>query len=163
VLSHVIEGKIQFIANFIVNDCRQADSPRLSQRFQPRRDVHSVSVDFTILDEDVPEINPDPQYNPLLLWRSRIPLGHPQLDLDGARDRLHDTWKFDKETVARRSDDATLVLGDLGGDELIAMLAQPRESADFVLSHEAAVSDDIGGENGRKSALNPLLARHCLL
>jgi len=57
-------------------------------------------------------------------------------------------------------DDAALMFGDLGIDEFTAMGAEPSESASFVLTHEAAVADDIGGENAasRRSTRSPLNA-----
>jgi len=42
------------------------------------------------------------------------------------------------------------------------MGSEPSESAGFVLTHEAAVAGDIGGENGRKPALYPLPAQYAL-
>ena len=51
------------------------------------------------------------------------------------------------------------MLGDLGVDEFAAMASEPRESASLVLSHEARITGDIGGENGRKTPLDPLSAQ----
>jgi hypothetical protein len=42
------------------------------------------------------------------------------------------------------------------------MGSEPCESAGFVLTHEAAISGDIGGENGREPAFDPLCAQ-CFL
>ena len=53
-------------------------------------------------------------------------------------------------------------LGDLGIDELAAMDSEPCESAGFVLTHEAAISGDVGGENGREPAFDPLSAQNFL-
>jgi hypothetical protein len=53
------------------------------------------------------------------------------------------------------------VLGDFWIDEFAAMGTKARECAGFVLTHEAAVTGDIGGENGRKTTLYPLPAQLC--
>jgi hypothetical protein len=50
------------------------------------------------------------------------------------------------------------VFGDLRIDVFAAMGSEPREGAGLVLSHEAAVSGDVSGENGRQSTLDPLSA-----
>src|SRR5205814_9410237 len=71
-------------------------------------------------------------------------------------DRLHDALELDEATVARRLDDAPLVLGNLRIDQLAAMGAQPRQRAGLVLAHQTAVAGDIGGENGRQPALHSL-------
>jgi hypothetical protein len=42
------------------------------------------------------------------------------------------------------------------------MRSEPGEGAGLVLSHEAAISGDIGGEDGREPALDPLSAQ-CIL
>ena len=55
-----------------------------------------------------------------------------------------------------------LHFGDLGINQLAAMGSKPRKSAGFVLTHEAAVTGDIGGEDGREPALYTLPAQTVL-
>jgi hypothetical protein len=50
------------------------------------------------------------------------------------------------------------VFGYFRVDEFAAMTSEPRKSARLILTHKAAVTGDIGGENGRKPALYPLPA-----
>ena len=49
-----------------------------------------------------------------------------------------------------------------GIDQFAAMRSEPCEGAGFVLTHEPAVSGDIGGENGREPAFDPLSAQWLL-
>jgi hypothetical protein len=42
------------------------------------------------------------------------------------------------------------------------MGSEPSEGAGLILTHEAAISGDIGGENGREPALDPLFAQSSL-
>jgi hypothetical protein len=42
------------------------------------------------------------------------------------------------------------------------MGSEASQSAGFVLTHEAAVAGDIGGEDGREPAINPLSAQDVL-
>ena len=51
------------------------------------------------------------------------------------------------------------MFGDLRIDQFAAMGSEPRKGGGLILSHEAAVSGDIGGENGRQPALDPFSAR----
>ena len=48
---------------------------------------------------------------------------------------------------------------DLRVNEFAAMGSEPSKRAGFVLPHKAAVTGDIGGKDGRKSALYPLRAQ----
>ncbi len=106
-----------------------------------------------------PRLTADPEYDPLVFRDRGIALGHAALHRDRAGDRLDDTWELDQDAVAGRLYDAALVLGDLRIDQLAAMGSQPRQRAGFVLAHQAAVAGDIGGENGREPALDPLSAQ----
>jgi hypothetical protein len=42
------------------------------------------------------------------------------------------------------------------------MVSEPGKSAGLVLAHETRITDDIGGENGREPAFDPLSAQ-CVL
>jgi len=54
------------------------------------------------------------------------------------------------------------VFDDARIDQFAAMASKPGESPSLVLAHQPAVADDIGGKNGRKPALDPLLAQRFL-
>src|SRR5712692_11583369 len=86
-------------------------------------------------------------------------LGHPTLHRNRTGDRLDHARVLDQEAVAGRFDDATLMLGDLGINEFTPMRPEPREGAGLILTHEAAISGHIGGENGREPAFDPLSAQ----
>lgn len=64
--------------------------------------------------------------------------------------------EFDEDAITGCLDDAALVFGNRGVDEFAAMGSEPCESAGFVLTHEAAISGDIGGENSREPEFDPL-------
>jgi hypothetical protein len=54
------------------------------------------------------------------------------------------------------------MFGDLRVNQFTAMGSEPGKSASLVLAHQPRVSDNIGGENGRESALDPLSAQRFL-
>jgi hypothetical protein len=81
----------------------------------------------------------------LFLGNAAIAIRHPALDRDGTGNGLNDTWELDQEAVSGRLYDPALVFGDFGINQLATMGSKPRESAGFVLTHEAAVTGDIGG------------------
>ena len=67
-----------------------------------------------------------------------------------------------EQPVAGGLDDAPLVLGDLRVDQIAAQRLEARQGAGLVRFHQAAVSRDIGRENGREPALDPLCAQPVL-
>jgi len=92
----------------------------------------------------------------------RVPLGHRLLHRDRAAHRIDDAGEFHQHAVAGGLDDAALVLGDLRVDQLAAEGLEAREGAGLVLAHEPAVSRNIGREDGREPALDPLSAQMSL-
>ena len=100
----------------------------------------------------------DTKVHPLVVRDRGIAFGHTSLDRDRAGKRLDHTRKLRQQTVAGGFDDATLVFGDLRIDELAAMGSQPRQRTGLIMAHQPAISGDIGGEDGRQPALDPLSA-----
>ena len=96
-----------------MDNARDADAARFGHPFQPRRDIHPVAVNVAVLDDDVAEIDADPEDDPLVFGRPRVALIHAPLHCDGAGDSFDDARELDQDAVACRLDDAALVLGDL--------------------------------------------------
>ena len=116
-------------------------------------------MNVVALDDDVAQIDADPEYDPLVFRDRGVALGHPTLHGDRTGDGLNDARELDQDAVAGRLDDAALVVGDLRIDEFTTMRPEPREGAGLIESHEAAISGHISGENGREPALDPLSAQ----
>jgi hypothetical protein len=143
----------------MVADCaRHAHSTGFRQCFDAGGNVHPVSVNVVVRDDYVPEVDPDPQLDPLVVRDRSVAFGHAPLDRDRGGDRLNDTRELDQKAIAGRFHNPALMLGDLRIDEFVSMASEPRESAGLILPHEAAISGDISGENGRQSTLDPLSA-----
>src|SRR5262249_23737530 len=114
------------------------------------------------LDDDVPEIDADAILNASVLGRSGISLRDGRLYFDGAPYRPDDTWEFGDHAVAHQLEDAALVLGDLGPDDLVLQPLQGGERAFVVDPHQAGVADDIGGEDSGEPAFHlPLSKKPC--
>ena len=73
---------------------------------------------------------------------------HAVLDLDGAGDGVHHAGEFGEHAVAGQLDDAALVLGDLGVDQLLAAGLECGERRRLVDAHEPGVADHVGGQYG---------------
>ena len=87
---------------------------------------------------------------------------HPLLHRDRAGDGFDNAREFDQDAVAGGLDDAALVLGDIGIDQLAAQRLEARQGAGLVLAHQPAIPRDIGREDGREPALDPLCAQGTL-
>ncbi len=95
--------------------------------------------------------------NAALLGDVRLPLAHCALDLDCASDGIDDAGKLHQQTVARGLDDASVVLGDLGVNQLGAMGLLALNRPGLVCLHEPAIADHIGGEDRDKLSGDALL------
>ena len=79
-----------------------------------------------------------------------IALDHRVLQFDGAAHRIDDTAEFDDAAVAGALDDAAMMDGDRGVDQVAAKRSEPSEDAIFVRPGEPAVTDDVRHEDRRE-------------
>ncbi len=79
--------------------------------------------------------------------------GEAVLDHDRAAHGVHGARELDQGAVAHELNDAPAVLADRGLEELPVQGLEARQCALLVGTHEAAVADDIGGQDGGQSAL----------
>ena len=122
----------------------KADRARLANALQPRGDIdavaHQIAVAFL---DDVTEMNADPKFDALVQRDPRVALDHSVLHFDCAAHRVDDAAELDDAAVAGALDDAAMVHGDCGIDQIAAQRAQPRQSSIFVRACEPAVADHI--------------------
>jgi hypothetical protein len=76
-----------------------------------------------------------------------IALGSSGLYLDRAAHSVDHAAKFDKEAVAGALDDAPMMRGDRGVNQIVAQPPQPRQRAIFIRSSQPAVADNIGDQD----------------
>ena len=112
------KAKIELIAYLITHHSIYADPARLRQGFEPRGDVHTVTVDVTAILDDVAEIDPNTKLNALLFRYSGVAFSHLVLNLDRAAHRVDNACELDEQPVAGRLDDAPAMLFDFGVSEL---------------------------------------------
>ena len=119
-LAHVLEGEVEPVADMVAHRAGDGDAARPGDALEPRRDVDAVAEDVVALDDDVAEIDADAELDAAVLRHVGVALAHPALDLGGAGDGVHDARELDQHAVAGELDDAALMLGDLGVDQLVA-------------------------------------------
>ncbi len=120
-VAQILEGEAQLVLHVIAHGARDANAAGLGQSLQPRGDVDAVAEDILAVDDDVAEIDADAQVDAAIRRQVGVALGHAALNLDGAAHGIDDAGEFDEQPVARRLDDAALMLGDLRVDEVLAV------------------------------------------
>ena len=161
-LAEIGKGQRELVADLVVRRARDADAAGLAQRFEAGGDVDAVAENVVAVDDDVADIDADPEHDPLVVRNLRVAPGHLALNIDRAGDRIDDTGEFDQHAVAGGLDDAPAVFGDAGIDDLPAMRLQGGDRADLVGSHQAAVAGHVCGQYRGKPALHSLSSNHFL-
>lgn len=103
-------------AGMIEKGLGNADAAGLSQPFEARGDIHSVTVNIIAVDYDVAQVDANAELDTLIRGFASIALTHPLLQFDGATRRIYHAGKFDQSSVARCLDHAAPMFGDLGID-----------------------------------------------
>ena len=134
--------EIELVSNLIIDGLRDADGAGLGERLEPGGDVDAIAEDVVAVDDDVAEIDADPQLE-TALRRDRI-VDRPRrpLHLDGAVQRIDDARKIRQQAVACRADDPPAMCCDQrvdGAAELAERLMRPC----LILAHQPAETDHI--------------------
>ena len=59
----VLEPNLDPIADALIDDRGDADAARLGQRLEPRGDVDAIAVNIVAFNDDIAEIDADPENN----------------------------------------------------------------------------------------------------
>ena len=148
-------------ADLPIGVLRKTNCARLRNALKPRGDIYAIAhkVAVALLD-DIADVNANAKLDPAVLRHAGIALNEAVLNLDCAANRVHDTAKLDNASIAGAFDDAAVVGGDGGVDEVAAQASKARERAILVRSREPAIADDIGDQDAasfRVSLIAPLL------
>ncbi len=92
---------------------RDAEAAGLSERLQPRRNVHPIAEDVLPLGNHVAEVHPNAESDALVFGRFGIALSHPALDLDRAAHGIDNARELRQQAVAGILHDPASVLPDL--------------------------------------------------
>ena len=126
----------------------QTDRAGLGDAFKPRGDIDAVAHQIAVgLLDDIAQMDADAELDAAILRHASVALDHGVLNFDGAADSVDHAAELDEPAVAGALDDAPVVHGDGGVDQVAAQRPQPRERAVFVSACEPAVADHVGGQN----------------
>lgn len=79
--------------------------------------------------------------------------GHRSLDSHRAGYSLHNAGVLDENAVASRLDDAAMMLGDVGVNDLTPNDLKPAKGSALVLTHQSAIANHVPYEDGCEAAL----------
>ena len=99
-------------------------------------------------------MNADAKFDALFERDPRVALDHGVLHFEGAAHCVDDAAKLDDAAVAGALDDAAMVHGDRGIDQIAAQRAQSRQSSIFVCPGKPRIADHVGHQDrGQLSGL----------
>ena len=159
----VAELRIYAIDHGIVGNSGYDDAARLSNTFEPARDIHAVAKNVVVFDNDVADIDPDTKLKTLIWRHGDIALSHSVLNVQSAASGVNDTCELDQEPITGGLDDTSPMFGNLEIKEFAPVGPQRCERAFLVGAHQPAISSDVGRKNRSKSAFDLLLRHFSLL
>src|SRR5262245_44687470 len=116
------------------NGSGETDPARFRQRFQTSRYVDPVSLDIIRRGDDVTEIDPDAQFDPMRFHNGCIPLSHCLLKRDSAGDSFDRTGEFSQDAIAFDPDDSPRMSLDARPNHIPQYALQAAPGAYFVLA-----------------------------
>ena len=127
------DGHIEPAAHLAIGVLGQADRAGRGDAFQPRGDVDAVAHEIAVaLLDDIAEMNADAKFYALVGRDPRVALDHGVLHFERAAHRVDDAAELGDAAVASALDDAAMVHGDCGIDQIAAQRAQSRQGSIFV-------------------------------
>ncbi len=93
-LAQIREFHVDFAFDVIENGAGNADAAGIGKRLQAGGHVDPVAVDVRVLDDDVPEVDPDSEPEALFPGLVGLAPSDGLLDIDGTLDGLDDAGKL---------------------------------------------------------------------
>ena len=153
---HIIADNVHLAPDLPIGIVGHANSARFGNAFKASGNVDAISKDVVVIDNDIPDMNADAKFDPLILWDRSTPLGHSALDFNSATNRIHDARELDQQAVAGGLNDPTSMLGNSEVHQFLPDCFEPGQGAFLVGGHKAAIPRDIRRQHCRQSPLCPV-------
>ena len=112
VLTDVLEGNLDDLANLIVDGLRDANTSRLGQLFEADSNVHAGAVKIVLFGNHIAEVNANAKLHSFVLGDGGVALRNLVLYLDSAANGLNDAGKLGDDAVPCAAEDVTVMGGD---------------------------------------------------
>ena len=111
-LTKISESDRQLVPNLLVRRPGDTYSTGLAQRFQPRGNIDAVAVNIVTVNNDIADVDADPEDDTLVRWNSHISPDHAALNVYRATHRIDHARKLYQHAVASGLDNAATVFRD---------------------------------------------------
>jgi hypothetical protein len=119
-----IECDIEMTLSVVADVSGHAYAARLRDAFQAHCHVHSITENVATISDDVPDVDANAEFDPLLLRQAGVAFGHPPLDINGTAHSVDNAREVSEHPIASTFNDPPSVWVDLGADEDMQMLLQ---------------------------------------
>ena len=143
-LAQILDGDFETIGDLCCHGGGDTDTAHIGKLLNTRSNIHTVAENVAVFENDIAEIDADPEFDPPILRHVRISPLHALLDLHGALYCISHALEFHEHAVARRLDDPALVLCDGGIDQFYPVRFEAGDRACFVGLHQPAIACHIG-------------------
>ena len=136
-----------------------ADTARFCDPFETHCNIHPITKDIVVFDDNITDVNADAKLDPLDLRYIDIVFGHAALNFDRAAYGIYDAAELDESAIPGILDDAPAMISDFWIKKRLSESSQLRQRAFFVDPYQAAGARDIRRQNSRQSPLYVLAAQ----
>ncbi len=151
----ILEGDIELAPNLPVRVIGDANAPGLRQSLQTRGHIHAVAENVTSIDDDVADIDANPNSMRLSSGTSALRSAIPRWT-SRATTALQLPAKLNQQPIAGVFYNTAAVFGNLGIDEARDGPGAGRACPLHRGPAQSAVASHIGGQNGGKPTLDAL-------
>ena len=113
----VVEREPGLAVNLLEGAAGQVYAARFALGLDTRGNVDAVAENVVSVDDDVADIDADAERDPGLIF---VVLRHQSLHRHGAGHGIHRAGKIDQQTISGGLDDASLMVGYSGIDDVAA-------------------------------------------
>ena len=133
-----------------------ANPARFGNTFKPSGNVDAVAKDVVVVDDDIADMDAEPEFNSHILRDVGVLRGHRALDLNRATGCIDGAGEFHKHAVTGRLDDAATVGSYSRVNKSFSGRLESGQCAFLVGTHEATISSDICRQHSRQSPFYPV-------
>ena len=135
VLTSIQPDDIETVAHLTVSVVGDRDPVRVCKGLNPCGDVDAIAKNIVAFDNNVADMDADPEAQRLELRKARIAFDHAGLDGDGAGDRIDRRGEFKQQAVAHGLNRAAAMRSDQRIDQLATMAAQRPQRSGLIRTH----------------------------
>ena len=156
---HIVEGDIDLAADLTLCVAGNTNAARLRDPLKAHRNIDCITKDVVFVDDNITDVNPDAEFDPLVLRHIDILFGHAALNFVGTSHGVDQAGELNEGAVPGILDYASVMFSDFGIEKRLSESFQLRQRAFFVDPYQAARARDIRRQNSCQPPLYVLAAQ----